>query len=60
MNIHADLVGSRIQQLATCLKGKKEPYILAGDFNVLPDRSHYSLLRTGALDKTDETYPKEK
>lgn len=62
MNIHADLVGTRIQQLATCRQEpeKKEPYILAGDFNIMPDSSHYSLLRTGTLDETDETYPKEK
>jgi mRNA deadenylase 3'-5' endonuclease subunit Ccr4 len=62
MNIHADLVGSRIQQLATTCaqQGKKEPYILAGDFNILPNSPHYSLLRTGSLDETDETYPVKK
>eukprot|EP00557_Chaetoceros_sp_GSL56_P013526 CAMPEP_0176483412 /NCGR_PEP_ID=MMETSP0200_2-20121128/3903_1 /TAXON_ID=947934 /ORGANISM="Chaetoceros sp., Strain GSL56" /LENGTH=390 /DNA_ID=CAMNT_0017879809 /DNA_START=282 /DNA_END=1454 /DNA_ORIENTATION=- len=60
MNIHADLVGSRIQQLATCKEGKKEPYILAGDFNILPTSAHYSLLRTGLLDESDETYPEKK
>jgi len=66
MNIHADLVGCHIQKLS---KVKEEdggegtrniPFVLAGDFNILPESPHYSLLRTGALDKKDETYPDEK
>jgi exonuclease III len=60
MNIHADLVGSYIQKLAKSQQGEKEPYILAGDFNILPDSPHYSLLRTGLLEETDETYPEKK
>jgi 2',5'-phosphodiesterase len=56
MNIHADLVGCRIQKLA----GNDTPYILAGDFNILPESPHYSLLRTGTLSTDDETYPDEK
>lgn len=55
MNIHADLVSDRIQTLA----GSDE-YILAGDFNILPDSPHYKLLRTGKLDENDETYPPPK
>lgn len=55
MNIHAELVSDRIQTLA----GSDE-YILAGDFNILPDSPHYKLLRTGTLDKNDETYPPSK
>jgi 2',5'-phosphodiesterase len=56
MNIHADLVGSRIQQLAE----EDTPYVLAGDFNIMPDSPHYSLLRTGTLSPEDETYPDKK
>ena len=56
MNIHADLVGSRIQQLAK----DDTPYVLAGDFNILPESPHYSLLRTGELSPEDETYPYKK
>ena len=55
MNIHADLVGSRIQQLAG-----EDPFILSGDFNILPESSHYTLLTTGTIDKEDETYPDKK
>ena len=55
MNIHADLVGCRIQKLAG-----DDPYVLAGDFNILPDSPHYSLLKTGELSTDDETYPDEK
>ena len=55
MNIHVDLVSDRIQSLA----GSDE-YVLAGDFNILPDSPHYKLLRTGTLDENDETYPPPK
>jgi len=57
MNIHADLVGSRIQKLAKGENGNHDPYVLAGDFNILPESPHYSLLKTGTLDEKDETYP---
>lgn len=59
MNIHADLVGCRIQKLAK-EEDENIPFILAGDFNILPDSPHYQLLRTGELDEKDETYPDEK
>ncbi len=56
MTIHCDLVAHRIQSLAS--RGRKEnqqtlPYILAGDFNILPDSPQYQLLTTGALDDND-------
>jgi mRNA deadenylase 3'-5' endonuclease subunit Ccr4 len=61
MNIHSDLVGCRIQNLS---RGNADedpvPFVLAGDFNILPESPHYSLLRTGVLDEKDETYPDEK
>ena len=65
MNIHADLVGCRIQKLSKEKEVDGEgtrniPFVLAGDFNILPESPHYSLLRTGALDKKDVTYPDEK
>ena len=41
-------------------KTKTIPYILAGDFNILPDSPHYKLLTTGELDKSDATYPPSK
>uniref|UniRef100_A0A7S3QC25 Endonuclease/exonuclease/phosphatase domain-containing protein n=1 Tax=Chaetoceros debilis TaxID=122233 RepID=A0A7S3QC25_9STRA len=55
MNIHADLVGNRIQHLAG-----DAPYILAGDFNAQPGQNPYEFLRTGVVDESDETYPPEK
>merc|ERR1712125_138481 len=39
---------------------KRLPYILAGDFNLLPDSPHYRLLTEGKLDPEDETYPDTK
>ena len=36
------------------------PYILAGDFNIMPESPHYKLLTTGSLDKSDPTYPPAK
>lgn len=39
---------------------KTIPYILAGDFNIMPDSPHYKLLTTGKLDKSDPTYPPPK
>jgi hypothetical protein len=36
------------------------PYILAGDFNIMPNSSHYQLLTTGTLDENDITFPPPK
>jgi len=36
------------------------PYILTGDYNILPESAHYKLLTTGTLDKDDPTYPPSK
>ena len=36
------------------------PYILAGDFNIMPNSSHYQLLTTGILDENDSTFPPPK
>lgn len=55
MNIHADLVSTRIQSLA----GSDE-FILAGDFNILPHSPHYQLLRTGKIDEDDLTFPPDR
>lgn len=76
MNIHAEMVARRVQTLASNLYDNlhedKEtpdgqqgeittiPYILAGDFNVMPDSPHYKLLTTGCLDKLDQTFPPPK
>lgn len=73
MNIHAELVSKRVQDLAADswarIQGeggdsagdtKTIPYILAGDFNILPDSPHYKLLTTGKLDRSDPTYPPPK
>jgi len=69
MNIHSEMVAKRVQDLAKeTLKsieksnGSHEmiPYILAGDFNIMPESSHYKLLTTGDLDKVDPTYPPPK
>jgi len=55
MNIHCDMMAQRCQDLAN-----GDPYILAGDFNLLPDSPHYKLLTTGRLDWSDPTYPTPK
>lgn len=79
MNIHADMVSKRVQDLAAKSwkslqadsnggeaeevswgETKTIPYVLAGDFNILPDSPHYKLLTTGTLDKADPTYPPSK
>jgi len=66
MNIHSEMVAKRVQDLAAeswkSIQGDKcaeetIPYIFAGDFNIMPDSSHYKLLTTGELDKSDPTYP---
>ena len=65
MNIHAEMAAFHIQSLATTCQDeetgpKRLPYILAGDFNLLPDSPHYRLLTEGKLDQEDETYPNTK
>jgi 2',5'-phosphodiesterase len=74
MNIHSEMVTRRVQTLAANVyeslyddkkeEGEKDintiPYILAGDFNIMPDSPHYKLLTTGSLDKSDPTYPPAK
>eukprot|EP00577_Skeletonema_sp_RCC1716_P014535 CAMPEP_0113390872 /NCGR_PEP_ID=MMETSP0013_2-20120614/10404_1 /TAXON_ID=2843 ORGANISM="Skeletonema costatum, Strain 1716" /NCGR_SAMPLE_ID=MMETSP0013_2 /ASSEMBLY_ACC=CAM_ASM_000158 /LENGTH=473 /DNA_ID=CAMNT_0000274069 /DNA_START=299 /DNA_END=1720 /DNA_ORIENTATION=- /assembly_acc=CAM_ASM_000158 len=71
MNIHSEMVARRVQTLAADVYGsldedKKDegidtvPYILAGDFNIMPDSPHYKLITTGSLDKSDPTYPPSK
>eukprot|EP00577_Skeletonema_sp_RCC1716_P007995 CAMPEP_0113401728 /NCGR_PEP_ID=MMETSP0013_2-20120614/16859_1 /TAXON_ID=2843 ORGANISM="Skeletonema costatum, Strain 1716" /NCGR_SAMPLE_ID=MMETSP0013_2 /ASSEMBLY_ACC=CAM_ASM_000158 /LENGTH=733 /DNA_ID=CAMNT_0000286979 /DNA_START=115 /DNA_END=2319 /DNA_ORIENTATION=- /assembly_acc=CAM_ASM_000158 len=70
MNIHAEMVVRRVQTLAADVyeslhEDKEEdidtiPYILAGDFNVMPDSPHYKLITTGRLDESDPTYPPSK
>ena len=39
---------------------RRIPYIVAGDFNILPDSPHYKLLTTGTLNESDPTYPPAK
>ncbi len=36
------------------------PYILAGDFNILPNSAQYNVLTTGILDASDPTFPPPK
>ncbi|KAL7481277.1 hypothetical protein ACHAW6_006955 [Cyclotella cf. meneghiniana] len=70
MNIHVDMAARRAQQLARkawadihgdeamdCQEGATVPHILAGDFNILPESSHYKLITTGTLGESDVTYP---
>lgn len=57
MTIHSEMVAKRIQSLA---ETTKDSYILAGDFNILPESSHYGLLTTGTFDKKDPSYPPNK
>lgn len=71
MNIHSEMVARRVQTLAADVydslgEDTKEdgidtvPYILAGDFNIMPDSPHYKLITTGSLDKSDPTFPPAK
>ena len=67
MNIHADMAARRCQKMATTAAaagagaGGSVPHILAGDFNLMPDSSHYRLLTTGTLNaETESTYPSPK
>ena len=63
MTIHCDLVAHRIQSLASHDKdtittsnsgSNRHPYVLAGDFNILPDSPQYELLTTGILPHNDD------
>jgi len=61
MNIHADMAATRIQSLAKSNTSKEgDPYIFAGDFNILPNSPQYQLLTKGYLDWSDPTYPPSK
>ena len=75
MNIHTEMVSKRVQDLAAeswktirsdeCSTEPQEgiktiPYILAGDFNILPDSAQYKILTSGQLDSSDPTYPPTK
>jgi mRNA deadenylase 3'-5' endonuclease subunit Ccr4 len=39
------------------LENKTVPHILAGDFNILPDSPHYTLITSGKLQESDPSYP---
>jgi len=65
MNIHAEMVAKRLQNLATTSSEKsgttvRDAYILAGDFNIKPDSAHYRLLTEGTIEEDDVTYPPPK
>ncbi len=51
MTIHCDLVAQRIQSLAS----PSTPFILAGDFNIMPDSAQYNFLTTANIDETKES-----
>ena len=71
MNLHVDMAAKRAWQLAAEVwkeihtdmdtnhtNGERAiPYILAGDFNILPESAHYRLISTGSLEESDPTYP---
>jgi 2',5'-phosphodiesterase len=48
MTLHCELVAQRIQYLAS---KTKDAFILAGDFNIMPDSVHYKLMTTGKFDR---------
>ncbi len=52
MTIHCDLVARRIQYLAA---KSGNPFVLAGDFNILPDSPQYKFLTAGIL--SSSSYP---
>ncbi len=76
MNIHAEMAARRVQSLAAQAwkdvngddndydnepsKQLSIPYILTGDYNILPQSAHYKLVTTGTLDRDDPTYPPPK
>ena len=57
MTIHSEMVAKRIQMLA---KDTEDNYILAGDFNILPESTHYELLTKGTFSQKDPSYPPNK
>lgn len=70
MNIHAEMVAKRVQDLAAASwksnhgdkqeENKSIPYVLTGDFNILPNSAQYKILTTGMLEQSDPTYPPTK
>jgi hypothetical protein len=52
MVIHSALSAQCIEKFA-----KDDPYIYAGDFNIKPDSSMYTLLTTGSLEETHPDFP---
>jgi endonuclease/exonuclease/phosphatase family metal-dependent hydrolase len=55
MNMHVELAAKRVQTLAGT-----DPYILAGDWNILPTSPHYQLAISATLPKEDPSYPTPK
>ena len=71
MNIHTEMVAKRVQDLAAVswknIHGDNEkegdntiPYILTGDFNILPESAQYKILTSGMLEQSDPTFPPTK
>ena len=52
ITIHTALLLQHLSEFA-----KKTPYILAGDFNTLPECSVYRLITKGKMEKNDPNYP---
>ena len=55
MTIHAEMAAYHVQTLAG-----EVPYILAGDWNIKPNLSHYKLLTSGIMDRGDPSFPTPK
>ncbi len=55
MTLHCDLVAQRIQYLAskdkTSDNGNSDSFILAGDFNIMPDSAQYQFMTAGKIGK---------
>ena len=57
--------GADLSRAVTCVRGRQlvqslaggDPYVFAGDFNVVPGSAPYRLLTTGALAPADPAYP---
>jgi 2',5'-phosphodiesterase len=58
MTIHADLAARHIQKIANSKYGL--PYILTGDWNIIPTSSTYKMLTEGKLPADDPSYPTPK
>lgn len=52
MNVHSSLVAQYVEKYANGI-----PYIIAGDFNILPNSTTHKLLLSGTIDKSDPYYP---